>query len=144
MLGQPVEHDVNGLPMYQLQLHGTLVQGQTNHVVVMNDVKDPASEGMLTSVIPYQFWTAGTAHGRQEGWGVSPKKEYIVLKSFKNKWVSMNSPGGERMTADRGDIGPWEKIQPIYLGNKEWAFKAWNGKYLSASNGTMQANRDQI
>merc|ERR1712072_794771 len=58
-----------------------------------------------------------------------------------------NDGAGNQMTANRGEVGPWEKFYPVNIPGQQWqvALKAWNGKYVVCHEGkTMQANRAKI
>ena len=91
------------------------------------------SEGVTS--IPKNFWVsdAPVTGKNGDGWGHSPGgrpgqpfQEYVVFKSWKGKYMSMNNMGGNTMMANRPVNGPWEKFIPISLDGNKFAFQAWN------------------
>lgn len=84
---------------------------------------------------PEHFWTKAHGRGKGHGWGLDYGADYLVFKSVRNgKYLSMDTPEGNHMKANRAENGPWEKFKPHYSGDKV-AFKAWNNKWLACHGG---------
>lgn len=59
--------------------------------------------------------------------------ELFSLKTFNGKYLCAEDGGGSTLTADRDNIGEWEKFQIVDLGRGNVALKSYNGYYVSAS-----------
>ena len=66
---------------------------------------------------------------------------YVALKSYNGKYLSMLSNG--KLICDKNDIKDADILIMKYEGSYI-TFKAKNGKYISAVNGTLETDKDKI
>lgn len=59
--------------------------------------------------------------------------DLFSIKTFNGKYLCAEDGGGSTLSADRDNIGEWEKFQIIDLGRGNIALKSYNGYYVSAS-----------
>lgn len=62
------------------------------------------------------------------------KNERVSFKTSGGYYLCAEDGGGDELTADRAEIGPWEKFQIVNLSKGYIAIKSYEGYYLSASN----------
>jgi hypothetical protein len=69
------------------------------------------------------------------GYGIEEGYDYIVLKSYINRFWGVRS---DRLFASSERAGPWEKFEPIYHGKGNLVSLMTNkGTYVSCDNGGL-------
>jgi len=66
--------------------------------------------------------------------------EKFSFKTVEGYYLCAENGGGDILTADRTEIGPWEKFQIVDLSNGYVAVKSYEGYYLSASDDEESLN----
>lgn len=66
--------------------------------------------------------------------------EKFSFKTVEGYYLCAENGGGNILTADRTEIGPWEKFQIVNLSNGYVALKSYEGYYLSASDDEESLN----
>merc|ERR1719331_417487 len=95
---------------------------------------------------PSHMWTQYTQAGKKAGYGVEVGNQRVIMKSHHKKWVTMNTPAGTGMMANRPGVGPWEKFSVHSHGGDLVSLKADNGKWVTCEAGSkkMTSNRAAI
>merc|ERR1712039_218085 len=94
---------------------------------------------------PSHMWTQYTQTGKGAGWGVEVGNQRIVMRSWKNKRVSMNHPVGNGLMANRGAVGPWEKFYVHSLNGANFVgLKANNGRWVTCEANTKRMTSNRV
>ena len=70
----------------------------------------------------------------------STKVEKFSFKTLEEYYLCAENGGGDKLTADRTEIGPWEKFEIVSLPKGYVALKSDGGYYLSASDDEISVN----